>query len=66
MKEFEQIITGDVVQEKVEINKIYRFEFLSENIEICIFTIVSKFTYEGTPNNDFPTAMSIFKKVNNV
>ena len=36
---------GDIVQEKAEITKIHRFEFLSENIVMCIFTLGSKFTY---------------------
>ena len=65
-KEFEQMITGDIVQEKAEITKIHRFEFLSENIVMSIFTLGSKFTYKGVPNDDFPTITSIFKKVNNV
>ena len=65
-KGFEQMITGDIVQEKAEITKIHRFEFLSENIVLCIFTLGSKFTYKGTPNDDLPTFTSIFKKENNV
>ncbi len=64
-KGFEQMITSDIVQEKGEITKIHRFEFLSENIVMCIFTLGSKFTYKGKLNNDFPTVTSIFKKVNN-
>ncbi len=62
---FKQMISGDIVQEKSEITKIHRLEFLSENIIMCIFTLSSKFTYKGTPNNDSPTVTSIFKKVNN-
>ena len=65
-KGFEQMITGDIIQEKAEITKIHRFEFLSENIVMCIFTLGSKFTYKGTANDDLPTVTSIFKKVNNV
>ena len=65
-KGFEQMITGDIVQEKAEISKIHRFEFLSENIVICIFTLGSKFIYKGIPNDDLPTITSIFKKVDNV
>ena len=65
-KGFEQMITGDIVQEKAEITKIHRFEFFSENIVMCIFTLGSKITYKGTPNNDLPTVTSIFKKVNSV
>ena len=63
---FENMISGDVVQEKAEITKIHRLEFLSENIVMCIFTLGSKFTYKGTPNDDLPTVTSIFKKVDNV
>ena len=65
-KGFEQMITGDIVQEKAEITKIHRFEFLSDNIVMCIFTLGSIFTYRGTPNDDLPTVTSIFKKVDNV
>ena len=62
-KGFEQMISSDVVQEKAEITKIHRFEFISENIVMCIFTLGSKFTYQGKPNNDLPTVTYIFKKV---
>ena len=41
-KGFEQMITDDLVQEKAEITKIHRFEFLSENIVMCIFSLGSK------------------------
>ena len=63
---FKKMISGDVVQEKAEITKIHRLEFLSENIVMCIFTLGSKFTYKGTPNDDLPTVTSIFKKVDNI
>ena len=63
---FEKMISGDVVQEKAEITKIHRLEFLSDNVSLCIFTLGSNFTYKGTPNNDLPTITSIFKKVDNV
>ena len=63
---FEKMISGDVVQEKVEITKIHRLEFLSDDVSLCIFTLGSKFTYKGTPNDDLPTVTSIFKKVENV
>ena len=66
-KGFEEMMnSGDVVQEKAEITKIHRFEFLSDNIAMCIFTLGSKFIYKGTPNDDLPTVTSIFKKVGNV
>ena len=32
----EQMLNGDIVQEKSEITKIHHFEFLSENI-VCAF-----------------------------
>ena len=66
-KGFEEMMTsGDVVQEKAEITKIHRFEFLSDNVAMCIFTLGSKFRYKGTPNDDLPTVTSIFKKVGDV
>ena len=58
--------SGDVVQEKAAITKIHRFEFLSNNFAMCIFTFGSKFSYKGIPNDDLPTVTSIFKKVDNV
>ena len=64
-KGLEKMITGDVVQEKAEITKIHRLEFLSDNVSLCIFTLGSKFTYKGTPNEDLATITSIFKKVDN-
>ena len=63
---FEKMISGDVVQEKAEITKVHRLEFLSDNVSLCIFTLGSKFTYKGTPNDDLPTVTSIFKKIDNV
>ena len=63
---FEKMISGDVVQEKTEITKLHRLEFLSDNVAVCIFTLGSKFTYKGTPNDDLPTVTSIFKKVDNI
>ena len=37
-KGFEQMITDEIVQEKAEITKILRFEFLSENIVTVSYT----------------------------
>ena len=66
-KGFEKMInSGDVVQEKAEITKIHRLEFLSDNVAMCIFTLGSKFRYEGTINDNLPTVTSIFKKVDNI
>ena len=39
-------MTDEIVQEKAEITKIHRFEFLIENIVMYIFTLGSKFTYK--------------------
>ena len=64
---FEKMMTsGDVIQDKAEITKIHRFEFLNANIVMCIFTLGSKFSYKGKPNDDLPTVTSIFKKVDNI
>ena len=63
---FEKMISEDIVQESSEITKIHRFEFLSENIVMCIFTLSSKFSYKGTTNDDLPTITSIFIKLENV
>ena len=64
---FEEMMnSGDVIQEKAEITKIHRFEFLSDNVAMCIFTLGSKLSYEGTINDDLPTVTSIFKKVDNI
>ena len=62
---YEMMNSGDVVQEKAEITKIHRFEFLSDDVVMCIFTLGSKFTYKGTPNDDLPTVTSIFKRIGN-
>ena len=56
------MITGDIVQEKAEITKIHRFEFLSENLVMCIFILCSKFSSKGTHNDDVPKVTSILKK----
>ena len=63
---FEEMMnSGDVVQEKAEITKIHRFEFLSNVVVMCVFTLGAKFTYKGNFNDDLPTVTSIFKKVGN-
>ena len=66
-KGFEEMMnSGDVIQEKAEITKIHRFEFLSTNVVMCVFTLGAKFTYKGTLNDDLPTVTSIFKKVGDI
>ena len=55
------MITGDIVQEKAEITRFHRFEFLSENIVMYIFSLGSKFTYKGTAYNDLPKVRLILK-----
>ena len=66
-KGFEEMMnSGDVVQEKAEITKIHRFEFLSTDVAMCVFTLGAKFTYKGVLNDDLPTVTSIFKKVGDV
>ncbi len=64
---FEEMMNfGDAVQEKAEKTKRYRFEFLSDNVAMCIFTLGSKFIYIGTPIDDLPTVTSIFKNMGDV
>ena len=66
-KGFEEMMnSGDVVQEKAEITKIHRLEFLSSDVVMCVFTLGAKFSYKGTLNDDLPTVTSIFKKVGDV
>ena len=48
-KGFEQMITGDIVQENSEITKIHRLEFLSENIVMCILHGVQNLNIKGHP-----------------
>ena len=62
----EMMSSGDVVQEKAEITKIHKFEFLSADVAMCVFTLGAKFSYKGTPNDDLPTVTSIFKKINGI
>jgi len=62
----EMMSSGDVVQEKAEITKIHKFEFLSDDVAMCVFTLGAKFSYKGTPNDDLPTVTSIFKKINGI
>ena len=66
-KGFEDMMnSGDVIQEKAEITKIHRFEFLSSDVAMCVFTLGAKFTYKGKLNDDLPTVTSIFKKIRDV
>ena len=66
-KGFEEMMnSGDVVQEKAEITKIHKFEFLSADVAMCVFTLGAKFSYKGIPNDDLPTVTSIFKKINGI
>ena len=56
----------DVVQEKSETTKIHKFEFLSSDIAMRVFTLGAKFSYKRTPNDDLPTITSIFKKIDGI
>ena len=58
------MISVDIFEEKAEITKIHRLEFLRENIVMCIFALCSKFSYEGMPKDDLPKITSNLKKVN--
>ena len=66
-KGFEKMMSsGDVVNAKAEITKIHKFEFLSANVSMVVFTHGSKFTYKGASNDDLPIVTSIFKKINGI
>ena len=63
-KGFEEMwSSGDLVLESAEITKVHKFDLLCSDAAICIFTLGSKFTYKGNPNDDLPTVTSIFKKI---
>ena len=62
-KGFEMMSSGDVVQEKAEITKIHKFEFLSDDVAMCVFTLGAKFSYKGTPNDDLPTVTQSSKRL---
>ena len=55
--------SGDLVLQSAEVTKEHKFELLSSNAAMCVFTLGSKFTYKGTQNDDLPTVTSIFKKI---
>ena len=66
-KGFEDMMnSGDVVQEKAEITKIHRFEFLSSDVAMCVFTLGVKFPYKGNLNDDLPTITSIFINIGDI
>ena len=66
-KGFEEMMSSDdVVQEKQEITKIHKFEFLSSDVTMHFFILGAKFSYEGTANDDLPTVISIFKKIDKI
>ena len=58
--------SGDLMLQSAEVTKVHKFELLGSNAAMCVFTLGSKFTYKGTPNDDLPTVTSIFKKVDNI
>ncbi len=66
-KGFEEMwSSGDLVLESAEITMVHRLNLFCENAAICVFTLGSKFTYKGTPNNDLPTVTSIFRKIDGI
>ncbi len=63
-KGFEEMwSSGDLVLESAEITKIHRFDLFCEDAAMCVFTLGSKFTYKGTPNDDLPIVTAIFKRI---
>ena len=47
VKGFEQMISSDLVQEKLEITKTHRLEFFRESILMCFFKLVSNLLTKG-------------------
>ncbi len=66
-KGFEEMWTsGDLQLESAEITKVHKFDFFSKDVAMCVFTLGSKFTYKGNPNDDLPTITSILKKIDGI
>ena len=55
--------SGDLVLETAEITKVHKFDFLCNDVAMCVFTMGSKFTYKGTTDSDLTTVTSIFKRL---
>ncbi len=55
--------SGDLILDSAEITKVHKFELLGSNASMCVFTLGSKFTYEGSQNDELPKVISIFKKI---
>ena len=48
-----------------DIKKIHKFEFLSDDIAMCVFTLRSSFVYKDIQNSDLATVTAILKKIHN-
>ena len=48
-----------------DIQKIRKFEFLSDDVAMCVFTLRSSFVYKDIQNSDLATVTAILKKINN-
>ena len=49
-----------------EIIKIHKFEFLSNHVVMCVFTLRSSFVFKNIQNSDMSTVTAILKKINNL
>ena len=48
-----------------DVQKILKFEFLSDDVAMCIFTLRTSFVYKEIQNSDLATVTAILKKINN-
>ena len=48
-----------------DIKKIRKLEFLSDDVAMCVFTLMSSFIYQDIQNSDLATVTTIIKKINN-
>ena len=57
--------SGDLTDGYCEVKKIYKFEFLSDDAAMCVFTLRTSFVYKDVQNSDLASVTAIIKKINN-
>ena len=48
-----------------DVKKIRKLEFLSDDVAMCVFTLITSFVYKDIQNSDLATVTAILKKINN-
>ena len=48
-----------------DVQKILKFEFLWDDVAMCVFTLRTSFVYKEIQNSDLATVTAILKKINN-